>query len=96
MAKVTGDIVAMVVAESINQAKDAAEQVVVEYDPLAVITEGIDARADGAPVLHAGCPDNESYFYTAGDKEAVEAALATAQHVTRLKTKINRITANTM
>ena len=96
VAKVTGDIVAMVVAGSINQAKDAAEQVVVEYDPLPVITEGIDARADGAPVLHAGCSDNESYFYTAGDKEAVEAAIATARHVTRLKTKINRITANTM
>jgi carbon-monoxide dehydrogenase large subunit len=96
VAKVTGDIVAMVLAETIDQAKDAAEQVVVEYDPLPVITEGIDARADGAPVLHAGCPDNESYFYAAGDKDAVDAAIATAHHVTRLKTKINRITANTM
>ncbi len=96
VAKVTGDIVVMVVAESINQAKDAAEQVVVEYDPLPVITEGLGARADGAPVLHAGCPDNESYFYTAGEKDAVDAVIATAHHVTRLKTKINRITANTM
>jgi len=95
-AKVTGDIVAMVVAESINQAKDAAEQIIVEYDPLPVITDGLDARVDGAPVLHAGCPDNESYFYAAGDRDAVDAVIATAHHVTRLKTRINRITANTM
>ncbi|HIM45320.1 MAG TPA: xanthine dehydrogenase family protein molybdopterin-binding subunit, partial [Alphaproteobacteria bacterium] len=96
IVKVTGDIVAMVVAESVNQGKDAAEQIVVDYDPLPAITEGIQARAVGAPVLHEGCPDNESYFHAGGDKEAVEAAFASAHHVTRLQTKINRITANTM
>ncbi len=94
--KVTGDIVAMVVAESVNQGKDAAEQIIVEYEPLPVITESTQARAEGAPVLHEGCNDNEGYFYTAGDKEAVEAAIASAHHVTQLNTKINRITANTM
>ena len=94
--KVTGDIVAMIVAESVNLGKDAAEKIVVEYDLMPVITEGTQARAEGAPVLHEGCEDNEGYFYTAGDKQAVEAAIASAYHVTRLQTKINRITANTM
>ena len=94
--KVTGDIVAMVVAESVDQGKDAAERIVIEYEPLPVITEGIQAQAQGAPVLHAGCPNNESFFHSGGDREAVEAALASAYHVTRLHTKINRITANAM
>ena len=59
--KVTGDIVAMVVAESVNLGKDAAEQISVEYDLLPVITEGTQARAEGAPVLHEGCEDDEGY-----------------------------------
>jgi carbon-monoxide dehydrogenase large subunit len=96
IVKVTGDIVAMVVAETVNQGKDAAEHIVIEYEPLPVIIDGIQARADGAPVLHDGCPDNESYYHEAGDKEAVAAAIASAPHVTRLRTRINRITANTM
>mgnify|MGYP003316627384 CR=1 FL=1 len=69
--KVTGDIVAMIVAESVNLGKDAAEKIIVEYDLMPVITEGTQARAEGAPVLHEGCEDNEGYFYTAGDKQAV-------------------------
>mgnify|MGYP001257419713 CR=1 FL=1 len=96
VVKVIGDIVAMVVAESVNHGKDAAERIVVNYDPLPAITDGIQAREVGAPVLHEGCPDNESYYYAGGDKEAVEAVLASAHHVTRIQTKINRITANTM
>ena len=94
--KVTGDIVAMVVAETVNQGKDAAEAILIEYDLLPVITEGTQATANGAPLLHEGCDNNESYFYTAGNKEAVEDTINTAYHVTRLQTKINRITANTM
>ena len=96
VVKVTGDIVAMVVAETVNQGKDAAEHIVVEYEPLPAITEGILARDRGAPVLHEGCDDNESYYFAGGDKEAVEKAIASAYHVTKFKTKINRITANTM
>ena len=52
VVNVIGDIVAMVVAETVNQGKDAAEQIVVDYDPLPVITEGIQARADGAPIRY--------------------------------------------
>ncbi|MBK18679.1 MAG: carbon monoxide dehydrogenase [Rhodospirillaceae bacterium] len=96
VVKVTGDIVAMVIAESVDQGKDAAEQIEVEYEPLPVIVDGRDARVEGAVVLHEGCPTNESYYYEAGDKEAVEAAIASAHHVTKFTSKINRITANTM
>lgn len=96
VVRVTGDIVAMVVAESVDLGKDAAELINVQYDPLPVITEGTSARANGAPVLHEGCPDNESYHHSGGDRAGVETALAAAFHVTRLHTKINRITANTM
>ena len=96
VVKVTGDIVAMVVAETINQGKDAAEQIAIEYELLPVIIDGVDARAAGAPILHDGCPDNEGYYHSGGDKNAVEAAIASAHHVTRLQTRINRITANTM
>ncbi len=94
--RVTGDIVAMVVAESIEQGKDAAEHIVIDYELLPVLVEGVAARVDGAPQLHEGCPDNEAYYHEAGDKEAVEAAIESAYHVTHLKTTINRITANTM
>ncbi len=96
VVKVTGDIVAMVVAEMVDQGKDAAEHIDVEYELLPVLTEGVAARADSAPQLHEGCPDNEAYYHEAGDEEAVEAAIATAHHVTHFHTKINRITANTM
>jgi len=96
IVKVTGDIVAMVVAETVLQAKDAAENIIVEYEMLPVIVDGTQARADGTPVLHEGCSDNEAYYHEAGDKEAVEAAFASADHITNFTTKINRITANTM
>ena len=43
------DIVAMIVAETLNQAKDAAERIVVDYEPLPVVTDGLAARSDGAP-----------------------------------------------
>jgi carbon-monoxide dehydrogenase large subunit len=94
--KFTGDIVAMVVAETVLQGKDAAEHIIVEFESLPVIVDGTQARTAGAPILHEGCPDNEAYYHEAGDKPAVEAAFASAHHVTRFTTAINRITANTM
>src|SRR6185503_9251862 len=77
-------------------AKDAAERVVIEYDPVPVLVDAARARAPGAPVLHEDYRDNESFFFTAGNPRAVEAAFAKAAHVTRLRLRINRVTANTM
>ena len=94
--RMVGDIVAMIVAETVNLAKDAAESIVVDYEPLPVLIDGLDARKAGAPVLHQGCSDNESYFYAAGDKVAVDATIVSAHHVTRVSTRLNRVTPNTM
>ncbi len=95
-ARMVGDPVAMIVAETVDIAKDAAERVVAEYEPLPVLVDLTRARSAGAPVLHVDCPDNESFFFSAGDRAAVEAAFAKAAHVTRLRLRINRVTANTM
>ena len=74
-----GDPVAMVVAETLTQAKDAAERVEVEYDPLPVG----DARPrttlkPGAPAVWDECPDNISNFIERGNKAATDAAFAKA------------------
>ena len=89
-----GQIVAMVVAETVDQAKDAAEAVDVDYDPLPVNVVTEAARESAA--IWDDCPDNESFYYEVGDKAAVDAAVAGAAHVVRQRYVINRITANTM
>ena len=95
-AVVVGDPVAFVVAETVAQAKDAAEHIVVSYEALEAL---IDTAAIGerrGPALWEGCPDNETFFFTLGDRGAVDAAFTRAHHVTRLRTAINRVTAATM
>ncbi|HZT51719.1 MAG TPA: xanthine dehydrogenase family protein molybdopterin-binding subunit, partial [Stellaceae bacterium] len=94
-AMLVGDPVAFVVAESVDLAKDAAERIVVEYEPLPSVTATEAARGAAAKLWDA-VPDNETFFFTLGDKRAVEAAFARAHHVTRLKLVFNRITAATM
>ncbi len=94
-AVLVGDPVAFVVAETFVQAKDAAEQIMVDYEALASFTATERAGA-GAPAIWEGCPDNETFFYPLGDKKAVDAAFERAEHVTRLRVVINRVTAATM
>lgn len=91
-----GDPVALVVAETLCQARDAAELIPVDYEPLPVLVTTNEARLPTSPTLHDECPDNECFFYAAGDREATDAAIAGAHHVTRMRMVINRITANTM
>jgi aerobic carbon-monoxide dehydrogenase large subunit len=91
-----GEPVAFVVAESVDLAKDAAERIRVAYEPLAAVTATEAALLPAAPKLWPECPDNECFFYTLGDRRAVEAAFASAAHVTRLKLVFNRVTAATM
>jgi carbon-monoxide dehydrogenase large subunit len=91
-----GDPFAFIVAESLNLAKDAAERVAVEYEPLPAVTATEEALSAGAPKLWPECRDNECFFFTLGDKLAVEAAFARAHHVTRLRLVFNRVTAATM
>jgi carbon-monoxide dehydrogenase large subunit len=94
-AMLVGDPVAFVVAETVDLAKDAAERIAVEYEPLPSVTATDAAR--GSPTkLWDGCADNETFFFTLGNKQAVDAAFAKAHHVTTLRLVFNRITAATM
>jgi carbon-monoxide dehydrogenase large subunit len=91
-----GEPVAFVVAETVDLAKDAAERIAVEYEPLPAVTATEEALSPRAPKLWPECPDNECFFFASGDKRAVDAAFARAHHVTRLKLVFNRVTAATM
>lgn len=89
-----GDRVAMMVAESLAQARDAAELIAVEYRPLpAVVTPG-EARKEGAPVLWPQAPDNVCYRWAEGDHAATEAAFAKADHIVELDLVNNRVITN--
>ena len=88
--------VAVVVAETAEQARDAAELVDVEYGILPAVVSAHAAAQPGAPQLYDDCPGNEAYFYEAGDAAATEAAFANADHVVEQHLVINRVTANAM
>jgi carbon-monoxide dehydrogenase large subunit len=91
-----GDPVAFVVAETLNQAKDAAELIAVEYQELPAVIDAEAALAPGAPAVWAENPGNEAFAHETGNRMAVEAAFARAAHVVRHRTVLNRITANSM
>jgi carbon-monoxide dehydrogenase large subunit len=87
-----GEPVALVVAETAPQAMDAAERVDAVYEPLAAVTRSEDALSALAPQIwpqHGSnlCVDSET-----GDQIATEAVFASAAHVVRLQTAINRVT----
>ncbi|MEX0637703.1 MAG: xanthine dehydrogenase family protein molybdopterin-binding subunit [Burkholderiales bacterium] len=89
-----GDQVAVVIAETQDQAQDAAELVQVDYEVLPAVADGRLARAKGAPQLHEIAPDNTCYVWALGDKTAVDAAFAKAAHVTKLDFVNNRLIPN--
>ncbi|MEC7490849.1 MAG: xanthine dehydrogenase family protein molybdopterin-binding subunit [Pseudomonadota bacterium] len=91
--KLVGDYVAFVVAETQLQAKDAAELITVDYDPLPAVTDLEAAIGEDAPAVWPDCPDNISFFEEKGDAAAVERAFAQADQVVQQKLVINRITA---
>src|SRR5579864_6350345 len=91
-----GEQVAFIVAESLNQAKDAAELVEVDYEPLPAVVSTAAATEPGAVKVWDSCPDNVAFFHEVGNKAGVEAAFAKADHVVKHRLIINRITANTM
>ena len=91
-----GDPVAIVVAETLLQAKDAAEAVELDIEPLNAITDPEAAAQPGAPVLYDEAPDNVALDYHYGDSEKVKAAFARAAHVTKLKLVNSRVVVNAM
>jgi carbon-monoxide dehydrogenase large subunit len=91
-----GDAVAMVVAETPDLAKDAAELIVVDYEVLPAVVNPVDALKKGAPAIHDGAPGNKCYTWALGDKAAVDAAFARAAHVTTLDIVNNRLIPNAL
>ncbi|MBU6439609.1 MAG: xanthine dehydrogenase family protein molybdopterin-binding subunit [Betaproteobacteria bacterium] len=89
-----GDHVAMVVAQTLEQARNAAEMVEVDYEVLPTVTQVADAAAGKGVALHEAAPDNHCYKWALGDKAAVDAAFAKAAHVTRLDLVNNRLVPN--
>ena len=89
-----GDPVALVVAESAHEAKDAAEAISVDYDVLPSVVNCVDALKAGAPQIHDGAPGNKCYTWALGDKAAVDAAFAKAAHVAKVDIVNNRLIPN--
>ena len=89
-----GDHVAMVVAETWAQARDAAELIDVDYEVLPAVVAAGAARKKGAAVVHDIAPDNTCYVWALGDKAATDAAFAKAAHVTTLEFINNRLVPN--
>ena len=79
-----GDPVAFVIAETVAQAKDAAEAVEMDIDPLPAVTDARAAAKPGAPLVYDDIPNNISLDYHYGDAAKVEAAFKQAAHVTKL------------
>jgi aerobic carbon-monoxide dehydrogenase large subunit len=89
-----GDPVAVVIAETPAQARDAAEKVKVDYGVLAAVADPAAAQKSGAPQIHDVAPNNTIYQWHLGDAKAVEAAFKSAKHVTRLDLINNRLVPN--
>jgi len=86
-----GDPVAFVVAETLAQARDAAEAVELDIDPLPAVTDAAEAAKPGAPQLYDHIPNNVALDYHYGDTAKIDAAFAGAAHVTKLDIVNNRV-----
>ena len=94
--RTVGDPVAVVLAESVAAAREAAELLNVDYEPLAAVTATSGATKPGAPAVWDECPDNISFGVALGDKAAVDAAFDKADHVTTLNLEVTRVLGNPM
>ncbi len=91
LAAHVGDAVAAVVAESVNEAKDAAELIGVDYEPLPAVTDAVRALEPGAPKVWPHTDDNLCMAYRLGDVAACDAAFAGAHTVVRERFTISRV-----
>jgi carbon-monoxide dehydrogenase large subunit len=92
-----GDQVAIVIAETLEQAKDAAELIDIDYGILPTVVHMDDALADGAPQVHDdAAPGNLCYDWELGDEAEVDAAFKDAAHVVSIDVTNNRLIPNAM
>jgi aerobic carbon-monoxide dehydrogenase large subunit len=89
-----GDAVAVVIAETLAQAKDAGETIKIDYEVLPAVSDPAKAQQKGAPQIHDVAPHNTIYNWHLGDQKATEAAFKSANHVTKLHIINNRLVPN--
>jgi carbon-monoxide dehydrogenase large subunit len=95
--KHVGDAVAMIIAETRDQARDAAELVEVDYEELPAVANPAQAAKEGAPLVHKDAPNNICFDWELGNPKAeVRAALDGAHHVTTLEFVNQRMIPNAM
>ncbi len=91
-----GERVAFVVAETLEQARTAAELIEIDYEPLPAVVNVEDAVRSGAPAVWDDNPGNIAFPLMLGNKDATDAAFAQAKHVVSLRLENNRLSANAM
>jgi carbon-monoxide dehydrogenase large subunit len=91
-----GDPVAFVVARTLAEARDAAEQIMVDYESLPAAIETATAADDGQPLVHDDVPHNLAFDWEYGERAAVEEALTRAARVVELRIVNNRLISNPM
>lgn len=90
-----GDGVAVVIAEDKMTARDAADQIMIEYEELPAVVNAAEAVKDGAPLVHDEAPNNKCFDWELGNpKEEVDAALDGAHHITKLEIVNQRVIPN--
>ncbi len=95
-ARHVGERIAFVVAETQAQAREAAELVAVDYEPLPAVVNVEDAAKDGAPRIWEEWTSNVAFPLMMGNKQATDAAFAGAKHVVSLRLENNRLSANAL
>jgi aerobic carbon-monoxide dehydrogenase large subunit len=95
-AQHVGDIIAMVVADTTEQARDAAEQISVTWEELPAVTNTEEAVRPGAPLVFADAPGNVAYDTHIGDKQETDKAFVGAAHTVSIKIVNPRVVANYM
>jgi carbon-monoxide dehydrogenase large subunit len=91
-----GDSVALVLAETLAQARDAAEMIEIDYEPLPAAIDMMGALSGDAPQVWPEAPGNVGIDWEVGNRAAVDAAFAQAAHVTKLRLVNNRLIVNSM
>src|SRR5215470_1110086 len=95
-ARYVGDPVAMIIAETLAEAKDAVELVEVDYEPLPSATSAADAARPDSPRVWDENPDNVSHTYERGDEAKTDAAFARAYHIVKRRYVVSRVHAQYM
>lgn len=91
-----GDPIAVAVAETLNQARDALDAIEVDFEELPVVTDAEVATLDGSPQLHENAPNNIAFDWTCGNQESTDAALGQAEVVVRQRIRNQRLIATPM